>query len=51
MCINSTYQRSIGTSPFEALLGTRMKRGEDINILSLLEQEYVKHFDQERESM
>lgn len=37
MCINSTYQRSIGMSPFEALIGTKMKHRENINILSLLE--------------
>lgn len=51
MCINSTYQRSIGMSPFEALLGIKMKYRENIQILSLLEQEYVHLFNQERDGL
>lgn len=51
MCINSTYQRSIGMSPFETLLGTKMRHREDVRMLSLLEQEYVQHFNQKRENL
>lgn len=37
MCLNNTYQRSIGMSPFEALLGIKMKHRDMVQILSLLE--------------
>lgn len=36
MCINSTYQRSVGMSPFEALFGVKMRQHDDIQLLSLL---------------
>uniref|UniRef100_A0A6P7GF93 Uncharacterized protein K02A2.6-like n=1 Tax=Diabrotica virgifera virgifera TaxID=50390 RepID=A0A6P7GF93_DIAVI len=33
--LNSTYQRSIGTTPFEVLVGVKMKNKEDIRIREL----------------
>lgn len=29
-CLNSTFQRSIGMSPFELLMGTKMKQSTDL---------------------
>jgi len=49
--INSTYQRSVGTSPFEVLFGVKMRRKEDIEVLALVEQESVSFFDEEREKL
>lgn len=48
-CINSTYQRSINTSPFELLIGAKMKRKEDMEIYELLEQETRDSFMLTRE--
>ncbi|CAK1586402.1 unnamed protein product [Parnassius mnemosyne] len=37
-CLNSTWQRSIGVTPFELLFGTKMK-DEDEEIMKLIEEE------------
>lgn len=49
--LNSTYQRSIDTTPFELLVGTKMKTKEDIEIYNLLQQEQRINFMQEREDL
>lgn len=49
--INSTYQRSINTSPFELMIGMKMKMKEDIEIYSLLQQENRDSFMEEREEL
>lgn len=51
MCINSTYQRSVGMSPFEALFGVKMKHCENVQICSIIEQEYVQLFNDERDQL
>jgi len=38
-------------SPFEVLFGVKMKHRDDTSILSLLEQEYVQSFNEERDSL
>lgn len=38
--INKTYQRSIGTTPFELLMGVPMKTRDDIEIRKLIEEEF-----------
>lgn len=50
-CINSTYQRSIGTSPYELLVGTKMKQKEDIELTNLLQEESKEIFTEKRDSM
>lgn len=47
--INSTFQRSISTSPFELLTGVKMKSKEDITLIDLLQQESLEQFSEERE--
>lgn len=49
--LNSTYQRSIATSPFEILIGVKMKTKEDILLREMIEQETLKQFDAYREEL
>ena len=49
--INSTFQRSINTSPFELLTGVKMKSKEDIPLIDLLHQESLEQFSEEREEL
>ncbi|KAG7305339.1 hypothetical protein JYU34_009402 [Plutella xylostella] len=51
MALNSTFQRSINTSPFELLVGTKMTCKEDIEIYDLILQEERENFNQEREDL
>lgn len=47
--INSTYQRSTAATPFELLIGVKMRNKEDVKILELIEQEAVDQFSEARE--
>lgn len=38
-------------SPFEALFGVKLRQREDTQILTLIEQEYVGLYDQERDNL
>lgn len=49
--MNSTYQRSINTTPFELFLGTKMKRKEDLELYELLKQEERNGFIENRERL
>ena len=42
---------SVGMSPFEALFSTKMKHCNDVQIISLLEQEYIQSFNKDRDSL
>lgn len=48
MVLNSTYQRAIKTTPFEILIGTTMRRPEDLKILELLNDEMKEEFIENR---
>lgn len=52
--LNSTYQRSIDTTPFELMHGTKMRTREDLQIYELLLQEgrdsYIESREQLRQS-
>lgn len=50
-CLNSTYHRSVSITPFEVLLGVKMRQKEDLHILNLLEEELVEKFGNEREEL
>lgn len=47
--INGTYQRSINTTPFELMIGTRIRQKEDLQLKELVEQENIITFQEERE--
>ena len=46
--INSTYQRSIDTSPFEVMFGLKMKQRDDITLLQLIRKEAIAQFAEDR---
>lgn len=46
--INSTFQRSINTTPFQLLIGVKMKQKEDLALKSLIEDEFRDQFEQTR---
>lgn len=49
-CLNSTYQRSIGMTPFELLFGTKMKdKNEDI--MKLIEEEEIQNYSAKRNEL
>lgn len=47
--LNCTIQRSINATPFEVLIGTKMKNKEDVLIQELINQEIVTEFCENRE--
>lgn len=49
--LNFTFQRSIGTSPFEILMGVKMRNKEDLEIRELLEREWIEEFNENREEI
>ena len=50
-CINSTFQRSIGMTPFEVLFGIKMRNRVNKEIVTLLEQEAVLAYDEKRDEV
>lgn len=48
-CINSTYQRSIGTTPFQLMFGTKMRQVEDILLAEWLQDDVIDEFCNQRE--
>lgn len=49
--LNSTFQRSINTTPFKLLVGAKMRGKEDIEILRLLKEETASLYDSDREEL
>jgi len=49
--LNSTYQRSIDTTPFELLIGTKMKTNEDVIMKEAIVQEISHHYDKARKQL
>lgn len=47
--LNSTYQRSIGTTPFKLFTGVPMKHKMDQQLVEALEESFVQQFETERE--
>lgn len=47
--LNSTYHRSIGTTPFTLMVGTKLRLKEDLEIIQLLNDEQVEYYSKERE--
>ncbi|GBO14518.1 hypothetical protein AVEN_151925-1, partial [Araneus ventricosus] len=49
--LNSTYQRSINLTPFELLVGVKMRDKTDIKIRELIEEEIRSNFQESRENL
>jgi len=49
--LNSTFQRSIKTTPFEVLIGVKMKNKEDLLIKELIEEEMIEIFNEQRQEI
>ena len=49
--LNSTYQRSIGMTPFELLTGVKMKLKDEFSIKDTIEKEFRLHFEQDRKQL
>ncbi|GBM82489.1 Pro-Pol polyprotein [Araneus ventricosus] len=49
--INSTYQRSIDTTPFELLFGTKMNTGGLDKLKEMVEAEFQANFEAQREEL
>lgn len=49
-CLNGTYQRSIGMTPFELLTGIKMRDKSD-DILKLIEKENLVYFQDKRSEL
>lgn len=49
--LNGCHHRAIGSSPFEVLLGVKMRGGADENIIGLLNEEAVEEFNTGREEL
>lgn len=47
--LNNTYQRSIGMSPFELLVGVKMRVPEDQKIIEAIEEEIASTFVEDRQ--
>jgi transposase InsO family protein len=49
--LNSTFQRSIKTTPMELLVGVPMKTDKDVQIMELIEDEDRQQFENERNNL
>lgn len=49
--LNSTYQRSIHTTPFELLIGAKMKTEDDLKMKEAIEQEILDSFENARQQL
>lgn len=48
--LNNTYHRSVQMTPFELLIGTKMRDNND-EILKLIQEESIQHFSEQREEL
>lgn len=49
--LNATFQRSIGMTPFELLIGTKMRQKDDVRINEAIQEEFLLHFEQNRNQL
>lgn len=47
--LNGTFQLSIATTPFKLLFGVNMKRKLDLNVIEILEENFINQFEEQRE--
>lgn len=49
--LNATYHRSTNTTPFELMFGARMRDKSDLELKSLIEEEFQEQFESNRDSL
>uniref|UniRef100_A0AAG5DQC0 RNA-directed DNA polymerase n=1 Tax=Anopheles atroparvus TaxID=41427 RepID=A0AAG5DQC0_ANOAO len=49
--VNSSWQRAVRTTPFEILVGVKMKKHDDLELLRMLDEEIQAKFIEEREEL
>ncbi|XP_058985239.1 uncharacterized protein LOC131805713 [Musca domestica] len=49
--INSTYHRRIKSTPFELLVGIKMRTKDDVKIKELIEEEFMRAYDEDRNEL
>ena len=49
--INSTYQRSINTTPFELLTGVKMKTTSNLRVKEIIDEECLAQFQNDRDAL
>ena len=49
--LNSTYQRSINTTPFELLIGIKMKTKRDLTIKNSIDTEILEQYQEDRDDL
>jgi len=50
-CLNTTLHRSLGTSPFNVLFGTRARLRDKCEVREMLEKEWICEFQEDREEI
>jgi len=50
-CLNTTLHRSLGTSPFNVLFGTRVRLRDNCEVRELLEKEWISEFQEDRDKI
>lgn len=51
LCINGISNRSTGRTPFELMIGVKVKRKDDLNLKYIVEEEIINSFDDERQQL
>lgn len=51
MAINGTFQRSIGVTPFEILMGVKLRWIDELNLKEVIEEELLVDFIEDREKI
>ena len=49
--LNSTFQRSLASTPFQVLIGSPMRNKEDIQLPEIIQESLMKEFDNAREEL
>ncbi|KAG7197680.1 hypothetical protein KM043_014442 [Ampulex compressa] len=49
--LNSTYHRSIASTPFELLFGVKARNKKDLKLWKIIEQEFQTQFEKERDQV
>lgn len=49
--LNSSFNRSIGRTSFEVMVGTRMKLKDDVELRNLIEKEIIEIYESQRNQL